>query len=578
MDLQAYTRNIKDILTLNRKYIIPRFQREYAWEKEELKEFFRDLIKHIEIENNALKASDYFIGSLVLVGNDNGGFTFDVVDGQQRLTTITVVFSVLTQILKELGEESLVDSCYMYIEGKDDDNKPFFKLENESPKPFLQHRIQNKDIETAYEPMTDEEKKLMYAYDYFYQSLNFRHLKKSFIEYDKDISSFSHVDVLKSIREQLKALSVIFITVGKLEDANSIFETLNAKGKDLEAIDLVKNEIFKTLNDEHPTDSTKDKWRKIKDKLLEREEQESLTTFFRHFWLSKYSFVQKSGIFSSFKKEIPECQEEYESFLNALVKSTQTYVQIISPQENDWPRIEKKQIYDSILALNIFNVSQARPLLMALLETNIENNRILKHPLLIKFLKLIENFHFVFTAIASSRASNIESNYSRISIKIRKARSAEDMNNIYEELYKYIQKRVPPYEIFEAKFKEIQFTKEITRSQNLVKYILYKMEEFYSNTDEFIIRNLSIEHISDQSFKLENVGCLGNLIPLSQKINSEMNTKDFVAKLPKYEESNFNMVKSFLLKYGDKKDWKSVDIDERTIELAKLSYDSIWKI
>ena len=190
MNLSAYTRTIKDILTLNRKYVIPRFQREYSWEKTEHDMFWDDILTQIKIVNHELKTSDYFIGAVVLVGDDSKDIEFQVVDGQQRLTTITIIFSVLTQILKDI-DTPLSQSCYSYVEGKDGDYKPFFKLENESPKPFLQRRIQNFDKELDYKPHTDEERKLLEAYDYYFEYLKEENLRYDLKESSKNTSAES---------------------------------------------------------------------------------------------------------------------------------------------------------------------------------------------------------------------------------------------------------------------------------------------------------------------------------------------------------------------------------------------------
>ena len=537
MDLKAYTKTIRDILTLNNKYIIPRFQREYSWEKPELDDFLSDTILQIKkSDDNQLVISDYFIGSIVLIGNEKET-SFQVVDGQQRLTTITIMFSVLTQIFKELSMPDLVASCHTFIEGKDEDHKPFFKLENDNPKPFLQHRIQSKDIDINYEPQTDEEIKLIFAYNYFYKLFGGKQIINLFKTEELDVSDIEYVEILKAIREQLKRFSVIFITVDSLEDANTIFETLNAKGKDLEAIDLIKNEIFKILNDEHPTDATRTKWKSVKEKLMEREYNENITVFLRHFWLSKYKFTQKSQIYESFKDMIPQRKEIYSEFVDDLVKSSNTYVQIISPQPTDWPRNEKKIIFDSILALNIFNVSQTRPLIISLLETKESKPDVLKHNMKVKFLTLLENFHFIFNAVTSSRSSGLESIYSRIAIKLRGATTVNEINDIYTELNNSLKPKVPSIEVFLDGFKSIVFTSEITKHKTLVKYIIKKFEVGLSATTEYMISDFSIEHISDESLELSNKGQLGNLLPLSQKLNSEINSSDFNTKMNTYKKS-----------------------------------------
>ena len=171
MRLFAYPRSFKDILTLQRKYIIPRYQREYSWELEQLEEFWNDIKGQILFEDSVYITQDYFIGSLVLVGDDEKGTDFLVVDGQQRLTTITILLSALTQIGKELEEEAFYKSCYSYIEGKDSEYNDFFKLVNETPKPFFQRAIQHIDKEEI-PTNSEEEKALLYAYNFFYTHVN----------------------------------------------------------------------------------------------------------------------------------------------------------------------------------------------------------------------------------------------------------------------------------------------------------------------------------------------------------------------------------------------------------------------
>lgn len=130
MEFKAQPRTIRDALTLPRRYVIPRFQREYSWEAEELEELWDDLLDSIKIENNMLVASEYFIGSLVLVGDDDDTRNIDrqVVDGQQRLMTFTVAFSVLSQLFKKIEEEKLSEIVHNYIIGEDENGKAYTKV------------------------------------------------------------------------------------------------------------------------------------------------------------------------------------------------------------------------------------------------------------------------------------------------------------------------------------------------------------------------------------------------------------------------------------------------------------------
>lgn len=157
MELHAYTVTISDLLSVKRKYIVPRFQREYSWTTEQILELWNDIISNISIDSNndLLHHEEYFIGSLVLVGDDRST-SMQIVDGQQRLTTLTILLSALCEQFKNINKINLAKAIYEnYIAGKDDDGDDFFKLENESPKPFFQTGIQYID-KVEIQPRTEE--------------------------------------------------------------------------------------------------------------------------------------------------------------------------------------------------------------------------------------------------------------------------------------------------------------------------------------------------------------------------------------------------------------------------------------
>ncbi len=139
MELKATPKSLDDVLRLQRKYVIPRFQREFAWETDEIQEMYDDLIDNVIYLDGVLSTNDYFIGSLVLVGDDDDTSKIErfIVDGQQRLTTFTIAFAVLSQKFKELSQDKLSDITHLNVMGADNDGNSYAKLVNESPKPFF---------------------------------------------------------------------------------------------------------------------------------------------------------------------------------------------------------------------------------------------------------------------------------------------------------------------------------------------------------------------------------------------------------------------------------------------------------
>lgn len=575
MNLAAYPRTIQHILSLDRRYIVPRFQREYSWEESEHETFWKDICSQLKMTGSSIDYSDYFIGALVLVGDETQDTEFQIVDGQQRLTTISILFSALTKKFIDLKEEGIAKKCYTYVEGNDSDNKPFFKLVNENPKPFLQKRVQFVDFKTDTDnstvvPTTFEEQNLLDAYNFYFKALSSESLKKTFGE------QHDHLTLVKSIRDQLLKLKTILITVNSLEEAYTIFETLNAKGKDLLTIDLIKNKLFKVLDGDHPDDEAKTSWKELNKNLILRDKRVKPSSFLRHFWISKYEFVTESKIYESFTKKIEESEARYKEFLNDLVNVSVVYNKIANPLISDWRQQEEKDIYYSLIALKLFNVVQPRPFILALFDAR--DRKVVNVNQVRETLRDIEKFHFVFSAVSSSRASGLEGKYSTLSRALRNSTIKKDAKEILNKLKEYFTGKLPDYSTFEKKFNEIEFVNDKTSDKKLIQYLFFNLEKSKYETDEIIPYNLTLEHLFPQSQDSDCKGQIGNLLPLAREINSSVKDGSLDKKLPEFKKSELKLVKEFISVNSTKMNWTDENILTRTKEIADLSYNNVWKI
>ncbi len=119
MDIKPYDKTIRDLLGSKRQFIIPRFQRAYSWDKKNYQEFLDDMIGNLIINNRKISSSQYFLGTMLFIGNFTEGTEqeIQVVDGQQRLTTITIMFSALSDRFIELNENTLSRQIfYLYYD------------------------------------------------------------------------------------------------------------------------------------------------------------------------------------------------------------------------------------------------------------------------------------------------------------------------------------------------------------------------------------------------------------------------------------------------------------------------------
>ncbi|MGA9111606.1 MAG: DUF262 domain-containing protein [Smithella sp.] len=472
MDLHAYTKTVYDLFSINKKYVVPRFQREYSWGEDEVAELWRDLTSNIVIKNDRLENQEYFIGSLVLVGEDKST-EFKIVDGQQRLTTITLLLSALVDSFVEIKRDDLAKGLYSFIEGRDVSNKQFFKLENENPKPFLQNSIQNfKKVSAT--PGSEEESNLLASFTFFSKRLQKNSLTKEFAVFWKISKSddlTKYTSILEALRDQaLTFLKTIYITVGNEDEAYTIFETLNARGMNLSPVDLIKNEIFKVLVDEHPVDAAKFKWKNLHSTLSAREERIDIDIYVRHFWLSKYEFTTEDKIYKSFKRKTNSDKTLIKEFLDDIVLEADYYKNITMPLLTDWKQQEEKSIFDSLVALNIFKVTQVRTLFLALIAQR--NKKLLDLTTLRECATTLENFHFLFSAITSSRASGLESKYSKYARSLRACKNNNESKEVIKNLKDDIKQKVPALETVREGFKALVFTNAENRHKKLIQFFI----------------------------------------------------------------------------------------------------------
>lgn len=572
MDLKATPKSVDDVLTLQRKYVIPRFQREFSWETEEISEMYENLIENIVYSEGKLITNEYFIGSLVLVGDDDDTTTMErfVVDGQQRLTTFTVAFAVLAQKFKMLEEAKLSEKTHLYVLGEDNDGNPYAKLVNENPKPFFQQRIQKKDIDFSVNANSSEEKRLLSAYNYFDKQLKKTNLLNAIKERNPEMQTINYIDALKAFRDQILKCKVIYVTVTSFDDAYIIFEVLNAKGKDLMPVDIIKNSIFSILTEEEPLDTASEKWKNIKNEIKKCDNTE-FTTFYRHYWLSKYCLSTARKLVPNFEKYINKSIIDYTEFINDLEEASKCYSEIVSPNKDNWKQPEDLSLYTSLKAFGLFNTTQVRIFLISLFDA--KKRKVISHKNYKKIFVFLEHFHFIFTAVASSRPSGLERRYSSYARKLRECSSKEESADCINNLILDLKKSLPEYNVFESHFKNIVYTSRQEKDKKLVQYILKKLEVYYSS-DELKPNSFTIEHILPESTGKECVGMIGNLLPLGEQLNGDLQNKCFREKHKKYHESSYATVKQFIKEHTEDELWEQNSIEKRTIQIAKILYDN----
>lgn len=349
MNITPVVKSIKDLLISGKQFSIPRFQREYSWEKKHYKEFLDDMLKCLSIDEGEIRTSSYFVGSMLFIGDytekKSKHTSIAVVDGQQRITTITILFSALSDRFKDINEETLSRQVFRYIITQDDNGENVKVLDSKTHYPYFAFFIQDIDKREQQTPNTEEEELIKEAFDFLYDSLSEdklkSKLKKNLPKNNQNIDNLTYVDILKAVRDQVLETNFISISTPDKKNANMIFEILNAKGKKLSDVDLIKNKIFEVLNELVPADFAEVKWTQINENLMSRSETVGMVTFYRHFWMSNYKKATANNLYDQFIDEIKPANEvTYKQFLEKMEKDSELYIQIINPTREDYNNIE----------------------------------------------------------------------------------------------------------------------------------------------------------------------------------------------------------------------------------------------
>lgn len=522
MNFKPDEKNIRSLLKSGCQFVIPRFQREYSWDKKNYQEFFEDMMNNLVASNGTISDDQYFLGTMLFVGNfaEKPDKPIEVVDGQQRLTTITILFSVLSDRFRELGEDTLSKQLFNYIMTTDDNGEEVRVLQSKSSYPYFVYYIQDREKQIKTEPSTEEENCIQETYEFFLQQTSENSLKKLLKKRmgDDIVNSISYVNILKALRDQVLDCTFISIAAADKDQANRIFAILNAKGKRLAYIDLIKNKIFEELKDGVNGTFAEECWNDIKTTLNSGSETVGMATFFRHYWISKYKRCNASVLYDSFNKTIVKNETLYRNFLEDLLLNAKNYMKIINPRREDYNnRKEYFWLVQSLSTMNkTFNVVQTRIALLALYD--IKERNLVSTDQFKKAILTIENFHFAFTAVCSMRTNNLETIYSRFAIALRKCTNKSDTSRVIDEkLIIPLNKLYPSYDVFVVKFKELFFTKKDEPTNVKCKYAIYKLNCFLSGKDVFEDDG-SIEHILSETSG-DHALNIGNLILLEGKIN-----------------------------------------------------------
>lgn len=573
MKIEASDLDVSKLLKMG-IIVIPRFQRPYSWKPDHVREFWNDIIGSDD--------SGYFIGSMVIYSMKQD--RFGVVDGQQRLTTITILLCAIRDQFYSLGEQDLASGVHNYIETRDRDNVKSFILKTETSFPYLQDKIQRfGEPELEVEPR-EEEQRLQQAYNTLKKFLEDYIRKASDGLLTKAEKVAAKVNALKEIREIVFNLKVIKIELDDEDNAYIIFETLNTRGQDLTLSDLLKNSIGSLIVKDGDVDVLKVNWDAISANIGRCGDSVKLESFFVHSWTSRFPAVTKQRAFKAFKDRLKESIASAGegasrgiaiSHLKAFKADSERYAKIYQPTGS----FSKYQyvVADTLAALRVFNVEQQTPFVLALLRAFDEKK--IAYRTLRRALLSVENFHFQFNAITSQRSSGtIASMYTRAARSLSDSADSNAAGQVIAAVTGELHDRAPKLEEFSLGFRNLSYSVQ-NRSNALIKYVLKRISLNEGLQFDVELERLTIEHLYPQSsvggdWTAEMLNSIGNLILLSEARNNTLENKSYEQKHAILLGWGRN-VPNYVLAAPQ---WTPDTLVQRTNEMAAIAHGTVWKI
>lgn len=540
-----------------KRFLVPNFQRSYKWGNKQITDFF-----------SAIDQNDpgYFIGNIVgVLGNKKEEERLVIVDGQQRITTITLMLVALrdcaSRVLDEEGaksdSENIINWISDYLKDRDKRERKDFsvlKARKQTYNDVLSALVDGKTLDVKCDKAQD-------AYLKSYRTL--RELVNN-----KVGSSLSRVEELV---DKVLKLEVVAIVLNSDKEVFDAFDGLNSKGLGLSTSDQIKNYLFSHAEKLGCLDEVEQKWDDMETDF-EKTNPEIITKFLRHLWISEYKYVSGKDLYDVLKKEIDNqknvkttiayCEKivKYSKYyLGIKFKDFSHYLDNIDPTPRkvlyNFKFLDNQQVYEILLAL--YKKSQ--------------DDRTFKPKYFRDISEKLWNFclRTKYLVINPSVYERKFADYCKIVRDTKSLEVCDKSKDFFEELRRLTKDRE---QFVDNMAEELGYDSD----KILVEHLLQKVIEA-KEKNTITLKEKSVEHILPQEPKLwgytkkdikDYVHNLGNLTLLHPEDNQKAENKKMQDKCSQiYDKSHFRFNKEISSEYKD------IFIDDFKIAIKRRGKD-----
>ena len=499
-----------EIIGNSKHYRVPKYQRDYSWGEEQWDELWQDILAIHQQDPQARE--QHYMGYLVLQKQEINAFT--IIDGQQRLTTLSLLVLAALQILHASTDENDAQRIEIikgnYISTKNPSSlTESHKLElNRNNDLYYRNDLASLSSHPRKRRIKRSEHQMRKAKEFYQQAICQLDLNSS------EISQFI---------ESIIANYLLFTVIEVSDDVNAykVFETLNARGVQLSTPDLLKNHLFSTINPRYENsqdiERQEEQWSLTSDNLG----KEDFSKFLRCFWNSRNNQASKSNLFKKIKATYTS-KEAAITLLNALNDASSVYAALQDHKDELWENIANKHhVQNCLLALDIFNMAQPYPVLLSAYFAYSKVD-------FAKVCQWLQAFCLRYQVICNLPSNDVEKFYNHIAIAIHQQQPIA-------EIKKQLASRLPSDEAFRQSF--ASKTLSTSSSSKRAHYLLASIENNLNHNDSIALTGgYTIEHILPKSNYIEddtywreqfgdlleqNIYRLGNLALLTAKANRD---------------------------------------------------------
>ncbi|MCU0549070.1 MAG: DUF262 domain-containing HNH endonuclease family protein [Leptolyngbya sp. Prado105] len=556
--LATSTTSFGDLIGNGKIYRVPPFQRDYSWHEENWEDLWQDILGlYMNPETS------HYMGAIVLQSSKTSDKEFTIIDGQQRLATLSIVAIavinkiqelVLREEQKEANQERQEILRRTYLSDRDPRSLRYSSklLLNENNNDFYQSNLIN-----------------------LRKPLNVRSLSKSNQLLWQSFQYLStHLEALEKVTQDGKRLAefltdviaqrLLFIQINVEDELNAytVFETLNARGIELSSTDLLKNYLFSLFQGPDDLQEAQRQWRRITNTV----QMERFPEFLRYYLSLRQTRVRRERLFKIVRDSVRDGRQAFE-LLDQLENYASLFIALGNSNDEFWRDFSENRPY--IRELELFQVKQAYPALFAAFEQFSPEN-------FTRLLKLVCVLSFRYTIVSSLNPNELETLYNKVAIAItnREITNPKQVFDSLRSVYVADEKFLQDFSLLSISTKG--------KKKKLVRYILCKLEADAAhidvNEDSF-----SIEHILPESPSSdwqqdftdtqaeEMMYRIGNLTPLEPHLNRQVGNEPYSAKKVVYQQSVYTLTQNVLAE-----EWTSNTLATRQQQLARRAVH-IWR-